>query len=277
MSGERHRSREARALAEEALLDLISASGVHASKIVVIGGLTPELLAPEAETPHLGTTDVDILIELGLVYERDDSDFQWLEEALRTAGFVTQRANIGWRWTKMVDGFPVVVDVLCDVPDLLDQEVALPGTQEVSANNLSGPAAALNGTVERVLTSPGSQGNGLTVRFAGLGGYLLAKVAALVRRQLPKDFYDFAFVVLYNPEGPRGAARAARAALPHIAFQDFAGDVLAATRDFDSVTSRGPIHFASEMQLAGSDLDREVLLQDAVAAIAQFAESFESA
>jgi hypothetical protein len=67
------RSREARSLAEEALVRLALAAGDDAGKLVLIGGLTPDLLTLGSETPHHGTVDVDLLPEVGVVYEGTSS------------------------------------------------------------------------------------------------------------------------------------------------------------------------------------------------------------
>ena len=48
----------------------------------------------------------------------------------------------------------------------------------------------------------------MTLRFANLGGYLLAKAAAAQSRMLHKDKYDLMYVTLYNPGGAAGAATA---------------------------------------------------------------------
>lgn len=171
MAGER--SRAARAFAEEALVRLTLAAGADARRFVVIGGLTPDLLTDPVEASHIGTVDVDLALELELVFDRDEQDFGWLERAFDTAGFRRVNPDRGWRWQIDVAGVPVVVDVLCDVPDNLEQEIALPGTTQVTAQNLLGPGAALDDAREQVLIVPSwidhSAGE-IRIRFAGLAG-----------------------------------------------------------------------------------------------------------
>lgn len=68
------RDRSARRLAEVALHRLCAAAGSRASELVLIGGLVPELLV-QSDDDHQGTIDVDILLDIGVVYDRDDLDF----------------------------------------------------------------------------------------------------------------------------------------------------------------------------------------------------------
>lgn len=211
------RTPDARARAEDALRRLLAHMGPHVTEVTVIGGLNPPLLAPVADAPHQGTVDVDLAIDLAPVYDRDDQDFGWLERALESAGFTPSADGRAWRWTLRSDGVDIHRDILCDVLDNEGQEMALPGTRSVTAMNLMGPAAAVADATVRPVSlaltdQPGAPH--LHVRYAGLGGYLLAKAAAVVSRRAPKDTYDLAFVLLHCPGGPGSAGDAARRALP---------------------------------------------------------------
>ena len=282
MATERPRTPQARDLALEALIALIVQLGPHAEDVVVIGGLNPDLLTDRPPAPHQGTNDIDLLLQVGFVYERDDDlDFSWLETALLRAGF--EDLGLGWRWRMTLRGLPVVLEVLCDTPDNPDRPIALPGTRTLAAMNLAGPAPALNDTLRRTITVPEpiraevpSAPTSVTIRFAGLGGYVLAKAAAVHKRGARKDLYDLAFVLLYNTAGgPHAAGAAARAALPTEPTEDHPGLALAAMAHFASARSTGPQAFAVTMRQSNPDLDAEVLAQDAVGAAAEFLASFD--
>ena len=92
------RSRSARSFAEQALARLAVHLGEERSAIVVVGGLNPELLAPVAEAPHQGTADVDLVVQVGMVHDRGDMDFGWLERALTAAEFAPVGDGRGWQW-----------------------------------------------------------------------------------------------------------------------------------------------------------------------------------
>lgn len=211
------RTPRTRARAESALHSLLSHLGAHVKDVTVVGGLNPPLLAPCDDAPHQGTVDVDLAIDLEPVYDRDEQDYGWLEHALLAAGFTPSGEDRAWRWSSRRDGIDVHLDILCDVQDSPGQQLALPGARLVTAMNLAGPAAALADVTQRpvsVVLTDGSGGTDIQVRYAGLGGYLLAKAAALASRHAPKDTYDLAFVILHNPGGPGAAGAAARRALP---------------------------------------------------------------
>lgn len=79
------RSRRARDLAEGALVRLIAAYG-EIPEFVLLGGLVPDLLCSAAAHRHVGTTDVDVQVDLEI--ERGSVNAARLEGALREAGFV---------------------------------------------------------------------------------------------------------------------------------------------------------------------------------------------
>lgn len=57
------RSRQARAMAEAALVRLVTAYGAT-PEFVLLGGLVPDLLCSSAVHRHVGTTDVDVQVDL---------------------------------------------------------------------------------------------------------------------------------------------------------------------------------------------------------------------
>lgn len=190
----------------------------HTEDFVVIGGLNPEFLAPDAPAPHQGTTDVDLLFALGFDELSSDADFGWLDAALEAGGFASTN---GWRWDAALGNSLVRLEFLCDVWDHTADTVPLPGSRRAVASKLAGPAAALFAPVTRELRVsqavradfPAAP-DAVALRFASLGGYLLAKAAAVRSRMLRKDVYDLMYVTLYNaPDGAPPAAHAVAAQL----------------------------------------------------------------
>lgn len=80
------RTRHTGAVAETALARLVTQLGGRTDGLVV-GGLNPELLAPVPDAPHQGTADIDLVVQLGFVYDRGELDLGWLEAALVATGF----------------------------------------------------------------------------------------------------------------------------------------------------------------------------------------------
>lgn len=267
------RSRATRELAERALVRLACAIGDHAKSICVIGGLNADLLTTDVDVPHQGTNDIDVLLEVGLVYDRNELDFGWLERGLHSAGFTPDPSGRPWVWFVSIDALPVRLDLLCDAPDSPGQELALPGARTVAAMNIAGPAPALEGPVRRSMAVHAAEapfvgrveGDEVTVRFASLGGYLHAKAAAVHHRREPRDFYDFAYVLLHNSlGGPAEAVAAAVAETPAHAHSDHRQILRAALVAL--AAEDGARRYAAQRRLDGDPTDEAVLLQDAVGA-----------
>jgi hypothetical protein len=241
------RNRDARALAEAGYATLLQAVGSNRGRLLLIGGLVPEHLV-DSDEPHQGTNDVDILLDIGLVYDRDDLDFAWLEDALETAGFVTSTPNTGWRWVKDISGFPIQVEFLVDVPDNLDQEIALPGTKTLGAKNLRGPGPALRDVRGTVVA-------GERAVVTGIGGYL----------------YDFAWVIVADlRSGAEQAAASVLRVIDPVTERDRADALLAACDLYADADGLGASAFARLSAAAGSIEPAESLALDAVTAVGAF-------
>jgi len=119
------------------------------------------------------------------------------------------------------------------------------------------------------------------IRAAGVGGYLAAKASAIVRRDLAKDLYDFAFVVIHavGADGPDPVASAvARASVPgNTVLRNPSEDVTSACRRFDGPESSGVRTYAAEARTAGSTADPAKLQAQAQGAIGVFLSAFERA
>src|SRR5947209_18166537 len=88
------RTRDARALAEAALVRISANFGPTDIPLVVLGGLVPEMLCVASAIRHQGTIDVDIQINLEV--EVDGQHAFELEYALVAAGFVPDPEQV-WR------------------------------------------------------------------------------------------------------------------------------------------------------------------------------------
>ena len=80
-------SRRARTLAEAALVRRVAAYGTT-PEFVLLGGLVPDLLCTGAAHQHVGTTDVDIQVDLEI--EGGSGNAMRLERALQKGGFASE-------------------------------------------------------------------------------------------------------------------------------------------------------------------------------------------
>ena len=114
------------------------------------------------------------------------------------------------------------------------------------------------------------------LRHAGLGGYLLTKAAAAARRALPRDFYDFAYVLLHNDRG--GPSRAAESvAADHLAglLTRYRVDLIVTLRGYTAGDRSAAHHYAEAMRSSSSNpaLSYERHVEDATAAALEFAQT----
>lgn len=243
-------------------------AGTHAQDFVVIGGLNPDFLATDAPVPHQGTTDIDLLFALGF----DDTsvqDFAWVDSALTAGGFTSTNK---WRWDARLGESRVRLEFLCDVWDHTADAVPLPGSLLAVGCKLAGPAAALVEPVIRALTVADTVREDfpnapevVALRFANLGGYLIAKAAAAKSRTLAKDKYDFMYVTLYNEGGAQGAGRAAARQLVLAEESADPDEIRWVAAKYTEASSSWGRSFAQTMIDTGDESTEEQLVADAVA------------
>lgn len=264
------RSRYARQLAETALVRLVHAYGTLPD-FVLLGGLVPDLLCSRSSSAHVGTTDVDVHVNLEIT--SGSVSAARLENALHTAGFEADGER-AWRWLdRTARGLVVKVEFLADLDDVPNHTtVTFDGCERLGAINLRGTAFATRDWQLQELTATGPDGD-LTVelRVAGLAGYLVAKTHAAHRRRARKDWYDLAYVLIHNDAG--GPLPAAQAVLERFA-DDLTGETRTALDDlaanFAAVDAQGPVAYAETTLELHPDRDWDILLNDAVTAMATF-------
>ncbi|HEY5985508.1 MAG TPA: hypothetical protein VIV12_03855, partial [Streptosporangiaceae bacterium] len=167
LMSEPQRSRQARALAESALVRIVSAYG-ETPEFVLLGGLVPDLLCSEASRQHVGTTDVDVQVDLEIEAGAGNADR--LERALRAARFEPS-GQYAWRWReRSAPGGVVKIEFLADLPDArTEATVNFRGSQALGALNLRGTGFAARGWEARALTADISgQATTVEVRVATL-------------------------------------------------------------------------------------------------------------
>lgn len=265
------RSAEARALAERALTQLLAGGAPTSELLIVLGGLVPPTLTSDHESvpPHLGTTDVDVLLVTQLTAGRDLGP---IEDALITMEFSPE--GDGWRWRGRIENRLVKIEFLCDLDDQPAEAIVTPtGCRQLRAVNLRG-----TGNVEhdhREITLDGPHGP-VRVRIAALAGYLLSKSAAARTRGADKDYYDLAYVLLHNHAGgPAAAAAAVNTSKLQPALGGMSTTFIELRERFRDDRAHGPQAFARESLKVTPDAEAALLAADAAAAINEFLDALE--
>lgn len=270
MTDEVPRSRAARAAAERALIRVVHHYGKR-PEFVLLGGLVPDLLCSTSGMVHSGTTDVDVQVNLEIAAGTVNA--QRLERALLNAEFEPDAERV-WRWrTDDGDGVAMVkFELLADLDDQpAGATVVFDGCNDLGAANLRGTGFAVRDIEMRQLRARvGGVEQVAEINVTGLGGFLMAKCAAAYSRRKPKDWYDIAYVLLYNDAG--GVEAAADIVLARF------GSELASVRtalddlrdNFADVAAQGAVAYADEMLGNHPDLEHRALLADGVTAVGEF-------
>jgi len=264
------RSREARALAESALVRLVRAYGAT-PEFVLLGGLVPDLLCSGAPNAHQGTTDVDVQVDLEIAGGAVNA--ARLEAALTEVGFTPDSEKV-WRWRdKTLAAAVIKIEFLADLDYARNGEtVKFNECEHLGAANLRGTGFAARDWDLRTITSTvDGKEISVEVRVATLPAYLLAKAHAAYGRNLPKDWYDIAYVTLHNDDGGPDAAADRVLAV-------FAADLTGQTdtalselgANFVDEHAQGAKAFAETMVGLHPDLDIDRLANDGVAAVTLF-------
>ncbi len=235
--------------------------GMAAKHLVIVGGLVPPLLVPEAADAHIGSADIDLCLSLAITGGATREYYRSVEETLEPY-FEPERAS-GFRWCKKdsTPGLPLILDFLA--PTAEDDTLLADGTraldEETAAEN-AGPRLrplpirsgrlidedAMSSTLDGVqlIYRPGTRAD-VTIRHAGPVGFLAAKADALAGRDDSKDGYDVSWWCLNaRPSGAEVSALVTeRPAFKQELFQESVAQLHAAFRAPDYP---GPDGYARE-------------------------------
>lgn len=188
---------------EIALGLLFEAFGSFKESLRLIGGLVPRYLAP-AEPAHVGTTDVDIVLDVPVLLAGDD--YSSLREQLKKAGFqrlVKDGKASSWQWQLVVHGIPVVVEFLVNSDNPNEKGLVPLDGEEISACRIPHAGMVKDWFMTHTLRFERPDGAGISteaIRHADAAAFVALKALAMKYRHEPKDVADLVHV-LRNYEG----------------------------------------------------------------------------
>lgn len=266
------RSLAAREAAELALVRVVYYYGSK-PEFILIGGLVPALLSVNSGVRHAGTTDVDVQVDLEI--SSGAVNGVRLERALRKAEFRPDSENI-WRWRSAgpeatVIKFELLADMETEPSEVV---VKFDGCDELGAVNLRGTGSAVRDfEVKALVAVDHGERRSVDVNVTGLAGFLVAKVAAARSRRKQKDWYDIAFVLLYNDYGDAGevASRVRQVFGSDVdsmesIFVDLKGN-------FDGPDAQGTLAYVSQITLDNPEIASDAAAADCQLAIQTFYEA----
>lgn len=182
---------------------LLEAFGSFKESLRLIGGLVPRYLAP-AEPAHIGTTDVDIVLDVQVLLAGDD--YSSLREQLKKAGFQRFEKDgkvSTWQWQLVVNGVPVVVEFLVNSDNPNEKGLVPLDGEEISACRIPYAGMAKDWFVTHTIRFERPDGAGIsmeTIRHADAAAFVALKALAMKYRHEPKDVADLVHV-LRNYDG----------------------------------------------------------------------------
>jgi hypothetical protein len=274
---------EATARCERVLLTLIGDLGPWGDRVYLVGGLAPRYLVnelPDGVEPHVGTTDVDLVIGLALADESPET-YNTLQKNLTRVGF--EQGDSSFQWVRRIDGAKVTVEFLCETDQVDPGRIFRPTGEHtgpgLGAFNVRGAQLVRDDYVECVIEGERLDGGGhsrVTARVANVLAYTVLKIFAFQDRHENKDAYDLVFTLFHHEDGPRAAGQTARSSA--IAGHAQVEEAVALLRErFRDVGQDGPSAYALFLADPDDDDGRARLRQEAVATIREFLEGFAEA
>jgi hypothetical protein len=240
---------------ERTLVTLLGDIGPWRERIYLAGGLAPRYIVgqlPEGVSPHVGTTDVDLVI--GLALDEAAGTYRTLETNLKRSGFAGESS---FRWVRTVDGVTVAVEFLCETDAVEPGRIFKPrgeGTGSgLGAFNVRGAQLLADDFLERDIEADRLDDGGrsrVTLRVANILPYAVLKTFAFQERHENKDAYDLIFCLLNYGDGPDDAGRVASAS-PVVGHATVNEAIALLSARFQDVDRDGPAAYAAF--LAGPD------------------------
>ena len=264
-------SEQAVAAAHSVLLELVHLLGEYRDSIVLIGGMVPRLLIPQAEEAHIGTLDVDLTLD----HRRfEEAGYRTVHELLTSRGYERDdQQPFIYRRRFNLEGRPVTVQV-----DLLSGEYGGTGrsrrtqrVQDVRPRKARAADLAFEQPLDVEISGalPDGGQDSASVRVATIVPFLIMKGMALRDRLKEKDAYDIYYCLRHYPGAPDTILNA---------FGPYAENNLVKEglecigAKFASPDHVGPKHVADFLEI-GNSADREQLQRDAYERVAHVLEN----
>lgn len=260
---------------ERALVTLLGDIGLWRKRVVLVGGLVPRYLVgpvPLGVSPHIGTTDVDLVIRLAV--EQDFETYKTLATNLRDSGFAPDRDS--YQWSRLVDGAKVILEFLCETDQVEAGKIHTTRQHTGSgfgAVNIPGAQLAARDFAEFEVEAERLDGGGMskvTIQVAGILPFVVLKIRAFQERHYNKDSYDLIYTLLNYPNGGPVAAGRAAAASPTRRDELVLKSLDVLGQRFIDVAQDGPTAYANFLADRDDTEGRARRCNEAVAAVGLF-------
>lgn len=210
--------------AKSVLVEIGQLLGSFRGKFAIIGGAVPWLLLDQADMPHIGTVDVDLVLDPSALA---DDEYVGLVEALLAHGYRQRHDLRRFQLVRTVparDNGPdtdVVVDFLMPRHAKITKNTP-PLIRDFAVQRADGGELAIE--FHRVIPvegcMPAGGANSVRLAVASIPALLAMKGHALANRKKPKDAYDIYYSIRNFPDGINALVEATRPLLDVDAAQN---------------------------------------------------------
>lgn len=194
--------------ARSVMLELVRLLGEYREDMVIIGGWVPELLMPDADPSHVGSTDIDLALNHLKIQE---AGYETIRKLLLSRDYREGPQPFIFYRDIVIDGETVTIQV-----DLLAGEYQGTGRGRRHQDILDIKARKARGAdlvfdQYREVTIDGRLPSGArdraTLRVASIVPFFVMKAMALAERLKEKDAWDLYYCLLHYPGGIEAIAQ----------------------------------------------------------------------
>ena len=256
IKGHRERVTEA---TRQVLMEVFKILEDFHESLILVGGWVPIMIIPESEDKHVGTIDVDLVINDKSLNETGSETI----EDILLANEYQHGAEPGRYFKNLnIDRVPIVVPV-----DFLTSEQRFIPKNEffdiTGIHAITSPGAELSFEVNEKITLDGNLPDGshysTVIKSAGIVALIVMKAHAMDIRKKSKDAYDIWFCLANYPGDRESIAEAFR---PHVGQKSVRTALSLLAKFFSAVDERGPLDVVNEDDSRETDY-RAFLQQDA--------------
>ena len=267
MVNRRNYSDEIVEAARSVQLEVIRILGEYKENIVIVGGWVPELLIPDAEEKHIGSSDVDLALNHRKINE---TGYKTIKEQLLSHGYTEGEQPFTFQRTATIGEEEILVEV-----HFLAGEYAGTGKGHRTQRVLDMQPRKARGVdlafeMPQNITIRGRLPEGgddvAEIQVASMPSFLVMKGMALKDRLKEKDAWDIYYCVQYYGGGVDKLIEEFRPMLEHSLVKEALGNI---AEKFASPTAIGPTQIANFDEIEDA-AEREIIQRDAYERINYF-------
>ncbi|MDO9545687.1 MAG: hypothetical protein Q7J07_02925 [Pelolinea sp.] len=242
--------------AKSVLIEVMHILGDYRDEVILVGGWVPEMFFPKSIIPHVGSNDVDILLNHN---EIDNSKYKTIKKLLENRGYFQSEEQpfIFYKRVIIKNGSAVTVQV-----DFLSGEFQGTGknrrtqkVQDMKPRKVRGGDLAYTHTENIKLCGklPNGTNGQVDFKIVALPAFIIMKGIALKNRMKEKDAFDIYFCLLQFGENIKSLTDKFTGLMNKNIVQESLTNLKEA---FLNINSYGPTMIADFEEVEGEERER---------------------